>query len=303
MVTSASNPHEQPAVPATVAPRLRLESIKARVRTLPGMPGAAVKLLALVDDPQVSLRRVEEILRQDPGLTANVLKLANSAYFGIPARVGSVRQAVMLLGVKRLTHMVIAACASTLMDRAVPGYDLPAGDLWRHSLAVSVAAEGLVRELQLGSGEEIFTAALLHDVGKIVLGQFLQEGDESLRTALDQGLGFLEAEAMVLGTTHAEIGAEVLSSWALPETMVQAVRWHHAPESAGRPDPMLDIVHVANMLCLMLGIGVGREGQHRLPSPAVTRRLGLSPAHLERVASHTLQWVCELSLVIEPAYG
>lgn len=302
-MNSASNPHEHRAVPATVEPRLRLEQIKARVRTLPGMPGAAVKLLALVDDPAVSLGRIEEILRQDPGLTANVLKLANSAYFGIPARVGSVRQAVMLLGLKRLTHMVIAACAWTLMDRAVPGYDLPAGDLWRHSLAVSVTAEGLVRELQLGAGEEIFTAALLHDVGKIVLGQFLQEGHEGIRAALDQGLGFLDAESMVLGTTHAEIGAEVLASWALPETMVQAVRWHHAPERAGRPDPMLDIVHVANLLCLMLGIGVGREGQHRLPSQAVTRRLGLSTAHLERVASHTLQSVCELALVIEPAYG
>jgi putative nucleotidyltransferase with HDIG domain len=201
--------------------------------------------------------------------------------------------------VKRLTHMVIAACASTLMDRAVPGYDLPPGELWRHSLAVSVAAEGLVHELELGAGEEIFTAALLHDVGKIVLGQFLQEGYDKVKLALDQGLSFLAAESIALGTTHAEIGARVLWKWALPEAMIRTVRWHHAPDEAGPPDTMLDIVHVANMLCLMIGIGVGREGLHHLPSPVVTRRLGLSTAHLERVASHTLQWVRELAMVLD----
>ena len=108
-------------------------------------------------------------LVQVGGLTANLLKLANSAYFGIPAKVGSVRQAVILLGLKRLVQMVIAACTSAIMDRGVPGYDLPAGDLWRHSLAVSVAAEGLARELKMESAEEIFTAALLHDVGKLAI--------------------------------------------------------------------------------------------------------------------------------------
>ncbi|MCU0538840.1 MAG: HDOD domain-containing protein, partial [Desulfobacterales bacterium] len=224
---------------------------------------------------------------------------ANSAYFGIPTQVGSVRQAVMLLGAKRLTHMVIAACASTLMDRPVPGYDLPPGELWRHSLAVSVAAQGLVRELRLGAGEEIFTAALLHDVGKIVLGRFLQDEYEQIQKALDQGLGFLAAESVVLGTTHAEIGARVLAQWALPESMIRTVRFHHSPEEAGAPDTMLDVVHVANMLCLMIGIGVGREGLHHLPSAVVTRRLGLSTAHLERVASHTLQWVSELAMVLD----
>jgi putative nucleotidyltransferase with HDIG domain len=281
------------------SPPSRLDQISAQVKNFPGMPGAAITLLALVDDADVTVDRIETVLRLDPGLTANVLKLANSAYFGLPTQVGSVRQAVMLLGLKRLTHMVIAACASTLMDRAVPGYDLPPGELWRHSLAVSVAAEGLARELGLGAGEEIFTAALLHDVGKILLGQFLQEGYEKVAFALDQGLSFLAAESVVLGTTHAEIGARVLARWALPEAMIRTVRWHHAPEEAGAPDVMLDVVHVANMLCLMIGIGVGRDGLRHLPSPAATRRLGIGTAHLERVASHTLQWVSELALATD----
>ena len=278
---------------------MRLEEITRLVKMFPGMPGAAIKLLALLDDPGVTVPQIEGILRQDAGLTANLLKLANSAYFGIPSKVGSVRQAVILLGLKRLIQMVVAACTSAIMDRNIPGYDLPAGELWRHSLAVSVAAEGLVRELKLDAAEEIFTAALLHDVGKLILGQFVQEDYGKIELALAQGLPFEIAEAIVLGTDHAAVGAEVLSKWSLPADIVQAVRWHHAPEKAPRPDAMLGVVHAANMLCLMIGIGVGREGLQYKPSAAVTARLGLTPAHLERVASQTLQWANELSQVME----
>jgi putative nucleotidyltransferase with HDIG domain len=277
---------------------MRLDQIAPMIKAFPGMPTAALKLLALVDEADVTVQQIEGILRQDAGLTANLLKLANSAYFGIPAKVGSVRQAVILLGLKRLVQMVIAACTSAIMDRSVPGYDLPAGELWRHSLAVSVAAEGLARELKMESAEEIFTAALLHDVGKLILGQFVQDDYGKIEMALAQGLPFETAESIVLGTDHAAVGAEVLSKWSLPAGIVHAVRWHHVPEKAARVDPMLDVVHVANVLCLMIGIGVGREGLQHEPSSVVTRRLGLGNTHLEKVASQTLQWANELSLAM-----
>ena len=103
------------------------------------------------------------------------------------------------------------------------------------------------------------------------------------------------AEQQVLGTDHAQIGARILSRWAFPEDLVHAVQWHHDPDGGGEPRRTTDIVHVANVLCLMMGIGVGREGLQYHPSPEVTRRLGLNPMHLERTASQTLQWVEELS--------
>lgn len=274
---------------------MRIDQIGGIIHSFPSMPGAALKLLNLADAPSATIQQIEDALRQDPGLTANVLKLANSAYFGIPSKIGSVRQAVMLLGLNRLVQMVVAICASAIIDRGVPGYDLPAGELWRHSLAVSAAAKGLSVELKLPAADEIFTAGLLHDVGKLILGQFVQEDYPEIQRALAQGLTFEAAEAAVLGIDHAEIGARVLAQWSLPENIVHAVRWHHAPEKFGSFDIMLDVVHVANVLCLMIGIGVGREGLLHEPSPVVTRRLGLEPLHLEKVASQTLQWVSELS--------
>lgn len=275
-----------------------LDQIGSLLKAFPSMPGAAVKLLALVDDPAIDADRIEKILRQDAGLTANLLRLANSAYFGIPSKVGSVRQAVLLLGLKRLIQMVIACCVSAIMDKPVPGYDLPAGELWRHSLAVTVAAEGLVKELQVEAAEELFTVALLHDVGKLVLGEFVADGFHQIEKALAQGVTFETAENMVLDTDHAHIGARILQQWSLPPGIVNAVRWHHDPGSAEQSDLMLDIVHVANGLCLMIGIGVARDGLQHQPREAVTERLGLTPGHLEKVAGQTLQWVEELSAVL-----
>jgi len=274
---------------------MRIDQIGGVIKAFPAMPGAALKLLTLADAPDATVQQIEDALRQDPGLTANVLKLANSAYFGIPSKIGSVRQAVMLLGLKRLVQMVVTTCASAVIDRGVPGYDLAAGELWRHSLAVSVAARGLAAALKLPATDEIFTAGLLHDVGKLILGHFVQEDYPEIERALAQGMTFEAAEAAVLGIDHAEIGARVLAQWSLPENIVHAVRWHHAPEKFGSVDITLDVVHVANMLCLMIGIGVGREGLLHKPSPIVTRRLGLEPNHLEKVASQTLQWLSELS--------
>ena len=273
----------------------KVNNIAAFLKSFPSMPGAAVKLLALIDDPDVSVSQIEAILRHDAGLTANILKLANSAYFGIPSKVGSVRQAVLILGLKRLVQMVIASCVSAIMDKPVPGYDLPPGELWRHSIAVSVAAEGLVKELEMAAAEEIFTAALLHDVGKLVLGNFVKTNFSKIEAALNQNVSFEAAEDMVLGTNHAHIGAQILTQWSLPSDNVNAVRWHHTPESAAKNEPMLDIVHVANGLCLMIGIGAGNDGMQYKPSETVVERLGLAPCHLDKVASQTLQWATKLS--------
>lgn len=272
----------------------KLLNILAKVKSFPSMPEAAAKLLKLLDNPDATAAQIEQILRYDAGLTANLLKLTNSVYFGLPCKVGSVTQAVVLLGWKKLIQLVMASCVNAVMGKPVPGYDLPAGELWRHSIAVSVAAEGLAKELKVSASEEIFTAALLHDVGKLVLGGFVKQDLEKIETEASRGISFEVAEHMVLGTDHTEVGAQILKNWSFPPALVNAVRWHHDPDSAGKTDTLVDIVHVANILCLMMGIGVGREGLCYKPSPLATKRLGLRTNDLEMVASRTLQYVDDL---------
>ncbi len=271
------------------------EEIIARIDAFPSIPPAAAKILSLLDDPDTSAQQIGEILRYDPGLTANILKLTNSSYFGLPSKVGSVHQALVLLGWKKLAQLILSACASAVMVRPVPGYDLQPGELWRHSIAVSVVAEGLSRELGITGVDEIFTAALLHDVGKLVLGDFIHENtgsvdDESLRE-----VSFEKVERRLFGTDHAEIGARILTNWSFPESIVAAVRWHHDPDAADETGYLIDMVHIANVLCLMIGIGIGREGLQYAPSEAAARRLGLRSGQLEVVAAQAVGWVAELS--------
>ena len=274
-------------------------NIIAKVEAFPSLPGATTKLVSLIDDPNAAVAEIEEILRMDPGLTANVLKLSNSAYFGFPSKIGSVHKAIILLGAKRLMQLVMTSCVNSVMNKSIPGYDLPPGEMWRHSIAVSVAAEGLIEELNAPEADEIFTAALLHDVGKLVLGEFVKDDIKKIEKIVSKNVSFEVAEETVLGIDHAEIGAKILESWGLPEKIVSAVRWHHDPEAADETSTLIDIVHVANVLCLMIGIGAGREGLQYRPSPVVTKRLGIKPAHIEKVASHTLDWVSDLTDVYE----
>jgi putative nucleotidyltransferase with HDIG domain len=276
-----------------------LKLILDDVKSFPSMPAAALKLLTLLKDENTSNAQIEQILRYEPGLTANILKLTNSAFFGLPTKIGSVRQAILMIGWKKLTQIVLTSCVSAIIDKPVQGYDLSAGDLWRHSVAVSVASETLAKELKLPVSEEVFTAALLHDVGKMVLGRYVKEDIAVIDGEDMQDVPFEQVERSMFGIDHAEIGANILRRWSFPPAMISAVRWHHEPDSAPRPSPMIDVVHVADVLCLMSGIGVGREGLQYRPSPTACERIGLTEEHLERVVSQTLQWANDLAASLQ----
>lgn len=272
----------------------KLTEIVASIEAFPSMPAAGSKLLAVLEEPEVSVQKVEGILRYDPGLTANVLKLANSAYFGIPARVGSVKQAIVLLGLKRLMQLVIASCVGAVMNKSIPGYNIPPGNLWRHSIAVSIAAEALVKDKKNLETEDFFTAALLHDIGKLVLGSFIKENLGAIESVRARGIPFVIAENMILGTDHAEIGAKILSMWSFPKEVVNAVRWHHDPEASDYSSLQIDVVHLSNLLCQTNKAGDG-TGQPAELSAAVIGRLGIEIAQFETISEKVSQWVDEMS--------
>lgn len=273
----------------------KLNEILARVKSFPSMPGAGAKLLTLLEEPETSVSEIEEILRFDPGLTANELKLANSAYFGIPSKIGSLKQAVILLGLKRLIQLVVASCVSAIMDKSVPGYDMPSGDLWRHSIAVSIAAEALVKGKKRVGVEDVFTAALLHDIGKIVLGSFVKEEMEAIQSIAAKGIPFVVAENMILGTDHAAVGAHILAHWNLPADVINAVRWHHDPDSPDASNAQMDVVYLANVLCQTPDTS-GPEAGHAVElSPAVIDRLGIQIDQFSSISDKVALWVDELS--------
>jgi putative nucleotidyltransferase with HDIG domain len=273
----------------------KLKNIMSQIRSFPSMPATGAKMLRMLEDPETGVDEIEAMLRHDPGLTGNVLKLANSAYFGIPAKVSSVKQGILLLGLRKLIQLVIASCVNSVMDKPVPGYDLPPGNLWRHSIAVSIAAEALVKDKKNIDAEDVFTPALLHDIGKLILGHFIKDELDDIEKIVSEGVAYVVAEDMVLGTDHAQVGAQVLTQWSFPRDVIEAVRWHHDPDFPEKATASVDVVYLSNLLCQANGQSDQDAGVIDGLSPAVIERLGIDVSQFDAIASNVTLWVDELA--------
>jgi HD-like signal output (HDOD) protein len=272
------------------------EKILASVQAFPAMSPSATKLLRLMGEENSDAGDIEDTVRYDPGLSANVLRVANSAYFGTPGHIASIQQAVVRLGWKHMKQLVIAAAVNGLMSQQVAGYDLAAGELWRHALASTVATDVLARKHDIPAPDELFTASLLHDAGKLILGQYIAPHLDEINELIEKGYPFDAAERELLGTDHAEIGASIMSDWNFPKTLVDAVRWHHEPEKHKGDNMVVDLIHLGDISCMHLGIGVGSDGTSYEPCLASIAHIGLKTDQVREMADEIVRGLEELSM-------
>jgi len=256
----------------------------AKVKNLPPVSYAALKLVNLLDQPSVSNDEVVQVLKCDNVLTAKLLRACNSPYFGLEDPVTSVDQAVFLLGHQQILHIVLTLAFGSAMVVPLPGYAVEANELWRHSLITATAAETIVAELPDLNVEPAvaFTVGLLHDIGKLVLGQALTpdiQADIRRRIELEHS-SRVEAEKTVLGTDHSEVGACLLQEWRLPEEIVEAVANHHQPVL--EPRPRLSVTtHLANCMAHLAGSAPGWDGYAVRVDERVTATLDITGDKLE----------------------
>ena len=256
----------------------------AKVKNLPAVSQAALKLVTLLDQPAVSNEDVVTVLKYDDVLTAKLLRACNSPYFGFDEQVSSVEQAVMILGHQQILHMVLSLAFGGAMSTRLPGYAIEAKELWFHSLSTAVAAEHLARS---GLPMEVeppvaFTAGLLHDIGKLALHQVLDTGTQTaIRDCIiQQRLPRNVAEKEILGTDHCEVGARLLETWRLPVEIVEAVAHHYSP--VGTPQPKLSaVIHVSNCLVHLIGSTLGWECYAVIADAGANEALGITPEKLE----------------------
>lgn len=267
--------------------------ILAKVHAVPPLPEVVFKLQKYCNDPNVSYPELAKVIEVDPGLTTSLLRLANSAYFGCEQSIGSVQYAMTRLGLKRVYQIVLAVCVAPMARQPIRGYDLSPVMLWQHAIATAMASEYLAQELGSADPSDAFTAGMLHDMGKIVLGNFVDVDMGRIRQSMAQdGIPFDEAERRVLGADHASVAASLLQRWQLPVRIVNAVRFHHHPSACTEPEPLLDIVHIADVLCRDVGWGMGADAmQYRFDSTSA-ERLSLPPDIAE-------QTMAEVSIGLE----
>jgi len=275
-------------------------NILAKVRTVPSMPSVVIKLRQYLSDPDVSFDELAKVIEYDPGLTVNLLQLANSAYFGWSGKIKTVKEAITRLGTNRIFQMVLCMSVAPLVRKPVKGYDMESDGLWKHSIATAICAEQLARIGNMPLSEEAFTAGLLHDMGKILLGTFVEIDDEPIKELVrTQSMSFNEAERQVLGIDHAEAAAELLQYWKLPANVVAAARWHHSPGMAEKKHrPIVDLVHVADFLCIRMGWGLGTEGPLYLLDEGAEERLGIDDRMEDEVTDRVGAAIDDLNSIL-----
>ncbi len=262
----------------------RLKRIADEIVGLPTLPPMLAKMNQLMSDAQASAADVAKVISSDPALASKVLRVVNSAFYGLSNRVTTVTHAIVILGFNTIRNIVLGSTifdsfktdTNTLFDRT---------QFWKHSIACGAAARSLGKRLGQQHLEELFVAGLLHDIGKLIADRHLHDQFvQALTVARDRDCLLYQAEQEVFGVTHAEIGALVLGKWNLSKGMVEVVRCHHNPSVAAEGTRVATaIVHFADILARALRVGSGGDRRIPIVSQAAWSLLNLETEDLEEV--------------------
>jgi putative nucleotidyltransferase with HDIG domain len=233
------------------------QNIKDRVQSiiqLPALPTVALEIVDLVDNPKTSASRLGKLISTDQALTAKVLKIANSPFYGFPRKISTIDFAIIVLGYDALKEIVISiSLVSSLQKRPEGTFDAKA--FWDHAITTGVLARRLARDLGYRVSGEVFVGGLLHDMGISIIHRYFKNEYKRIAEILaDTDLTGLEAEESVLGVTHADIGAWLAERWNLPGHLVEAIRMHHTPVGAEVNKDLVALIHCADVIANRMNV-------------------------------------------------
>jgi putative nucleotidyltransferase with HDIG domain len=225
--------------------RSRIENINA----LPTVPGSFKSISSFLEKPSVSLEKIGHLISQDPALTTKILKMVNSAAYGFPGRISSVSHAVMLLGLNVVKGLLLGVSVFEIMEKMMSG-------LWAHSVGCAIAAREIAGKLKIKDPEEISVAALLHDIGKVIMIlEYQKEYEETIKEAAAEECLIYDAEKAFFTETHTAVGMWLAEKWNFPRNLVEVISYHHTPQLSRLAVKETAIVHLADTLVRARGIG------------------------------------------------
>ena len=261
-----------------------IQELIKEIKNLTPIPQIANQILATAENPNASLSDVADIILYDPMTTANVLRACNSAYYGLPRKVDSIHDAVALLGLEQILDIVLLKSGAANLQKKQDGYGLDEGDLWRYSVSSALIARELAEKKALKTSHLVFTAALLKDIGKVILNRFVGDSFAKINDLVqNQGFSFKEAEKKVIGADHAELGGLVASNWKFSPKMVYIIQNHHLSDDRARSDLETCLVYLSDIICMMMGIGVGSDGLAYRFYDQVIKDLGFTEKDLQEI--------------------
>jgi putative nucleotidyltransferase with HDIG domain len=225
----------------------RVDTILGSIDQLRPMPSNVTRLLRELEDPGITAGQISDQIGLDQALAALIMQMSNSALLGYGRTCTSIGDAVVRLGFKRIKSIVMASAASDSMKRSLRGYRLGAGQLWEHSLAVAVAAEWVAQAVQYPAPEEAYVTGLLHDMGKLMLDQYvLSDYTKIVEYMHRYRLSLWQVEEKLIGIDHAKVGGLMAEKWQFTESLLYGIRHHHDPSSARKNAELAAVVNMAN---------------------------------------------------------
>jgi putative nucleotidyltransferase with HDIG domain len=255
-------------------PTTDVAQILSEIKVLRPVPPVAAQILELAESPESSMAEIADLILHDPAVTANLLRLCNSAYFGLTQKVESMKQAIALLGLDQLVEVVVLSTLSAQLINKKEVYGLQEGDLWRHAAVSAHVAKILAKKNgNAPNTARIFTGALLKDIGKLILGRFVAASLEKISIlVMLKRYSFNDAEKEVIGMSHAELGAMLAEHWKFSERLVYMIRNHHLSDESARDDLETALIYLADIICMMMRIGSGVDAlAYKFHSDVLTR--------------------------------
>lgn len=259
---------------------LLLKDVIAAAEKLPPFPDVVWKVMSLIRKTATPAQ-IEAVIRYDQVITAKALRLSQSVYYGRKSRVSSLHEAILVLGNNKLVQVVMAASAARYYQGKNAGYSTEERSLWEHSVATALMGERVAAHLKHRKGLAIYTACLLHDIGKTVLDVYAQIYFHATLRQLTQGGGreLIDAERKCMGIDHQELGEIIARRWRFPSEVVTAIGCHHAPEKAAANRDIAAIVYASNQMVAAMeredrgGAPFDPEGDHVFKSLRISERL------------------------------
>lgn len=266
-----------------------LKEIVVQIDQLEPIAPVAAQILALAQGPDSSMSEIAELILNDPAITANLLKTCNSATFGLNRRVDSVQDAIGFVGLDHIVQLVMLNSVSQNFKKQPRGYGLGEGELWRHAVTSAHVAKILAGKFGRSRHQHlIYTAALLKDIGKLILGRFVAFSFEEINILVNsKGFSFNDAEKKIIGMNHEELGAMVGQKWCFSDKLIYIIRHHHLSNESAREDPETSLVYLADIICMMMGVCTGADGLSYRFYSDVLKRMDLTEKDLQAVIAET----------------
>jgi len=262
----------------------RIAAIVENIDSLPSLPSIVMKLMDVVNSSDSSAEDAAELIEKDPALTSKMIRLANSAFYGIPRSISSVTSAVVVLGFNTIRSLVLSASVAKIFEGK---HSLDMDRFWKHSVVTAMVSKIIVRHfmgVRMMDPESAFCAGVLHDIGKLIFSQHLPDDYAAVcNYAKENKVPLVTAESKLLGINHAQMGKILSDKWALPLDLEYAIVNHHTPENSDKAVHLVNIIHLADIISHEVGCSQW-DGETHMEESAVCREtLKLGDADFEKI--------------------